>query len=57
MGENAADSVFSGKSQKCGNIIWINIFGLSAPGIAGEELEGVGVYFYSLFSHGEVAAG
>ena len=45
MGENAADSVLSGKFQKCGNILRVNIPGLSAPGITGEKLEGIGIYF------------
>ena len=57
MGENAADSVFSGKFQKCGNILRVNIPGVSAPGIAGKELERIGIYFNSILSHGEVAAG
>ena len=54
MGENTADSVLSGEGKKCGHILRINILCLSAPGIAGEKLECIGVYFYSLFSHGEV---
>ena len=57
MGENTADSVLSGEGKKCGHILRIDILCLSAPGIAGEELECIGVYFYSLFSHGEVAVG
>ena len=57
MGENAADSVLSGKFQKCGNILRVNIPGLSAPGITGEKLEGIGIYFDSILSHGKVAAG
>ena len=57
MGQNGEEAVFLGKSPVGGHVLQIQGLGLAAPGVPGEELEGVGPDLHGLFSHGQVPLG
>ena len=57
MCQNLVDSVFLCEGKKLCDIFRVNVLRFPAAGIAGEKLEGVGVDFNGILSHGKVAAG
>ena len=57
MGQNPGNVVFSRKGKISLHIRGNNGFGISSPGIAGEKLKGIGIYFYSVLSHSKIALG
>ena len=42
MCEQRPELVFFGQFQECLDVIWVNVLGFAAAGIAGEELEHIG---------------
>ena len=57
VGQNHPDAVFGGKGMIGGHVLFIHRLGRAAPGIAGEELKGVGPDGHSLPSHMQIALG
>ena len=57
VGQNGEEPLLLGEGPVGGHVLQIQGLGLAAPGIAGEELEGVGPNLYGFFPHGQVALG